>query len=246
MRTAGEIAGRIRAAWRTLPGEQRLAAVAGIGLFVTMFLPWYQLTVRGREDLHSTSLSAFQDFSWVEAAVLLVALAVLFLLFARAERRAFHLPGGDGSVILAAGTWATVLLLWRAFDKPGGHGVGAVGLEWGFLFAFVASGTLAYAGWRVRSAHRPEPPLPAAEPPPRPAPPRDHAAVAAPAPPATNPPTGATEPLTAATKPFRARRQRNEDQDQLPLTAAHGSEEPLPRDDLTLELGLDDERTRRQ
>jgi hypothetical protein len=220
VRTAGELVSRLRAAWRELPGEQRLAASAGIGLFLTMFLPWYQLTVRGRDDLHSTSLSAFQDFSWVEAAVLLVALAVLFLLFARAERRAFHLPGGDGSVILAAGAWATVLLLWRAFDKPGGHGVGAVGLEWGFLFAFVASGTLAYAGWRVRGAHRPEPPLPAAEPPPaRPA----------------SPP----EPPTAATRPLRARR-RVEDQDQLPLTAAHGSEEPLPRDDLTLEL--DDER----
>lgn len=241
MRTAGEIAGRLRTAWRALPGEQRLAAAAGIALFFTMFLPWYQLTVRGREDLHSTSLSAFQDFSWVEAAILLVALAVLFLLFARAERRAFHLPGGDGSVILAAGAWATVLLLWRAFDKPGGHGVGAVGLEWGFLFAFVASGTLAYAGWRVRGAHRPEPPLPAADPPPRP--PEAHRPPQAPAPaPAAPyaPPTSATEPLTAATKPYRARRRKDEDQDQLPLTAAHGSEEPLPRDDLTLELGLDD------
>jgi sulfite exporter TauE/SafE len=156
----GGAAGRVTGAWRRLPGERRMAALAAVGLFVAMFLPWYQITARTRNGLDSANVSAFGDFSFVEAAVLLVALGVLVLLFMRAEGRAFHLPGGDGSVILAAGAWTTVLLVWRAFDKPHTDHASALGLQWGFVFAFAASGALAYAGHRVRAAHRAEPPLP--------------------------------------------------------------------------------------
>ena len=45
--------------------------------------------------------------------VLALAAGVLVLLFRRAEGRAFHLPGGDGAVITAAGLWACVLVIWR-------------------------------------------------------------------------------------------------------------------------------------
>ena len=51
--------------------------------------------------------------------MLLVSVAVLALLFARGERRAFHLPGGDGVVVLLAGAWVAVLVFYRMFDKPG-------------------------------------------------------------------------------------------------------------------------------
>ena len=34
--------GRVIRAWRALPHERRLAAYASLGLFVTLFLPWYQ------------------------------------------------------------------------------------------------------------------------------------------------------------------------------------------------------------
>ncbi|MDX6580392.1 MAG: hypothetical protein QOJ47_1941, partial [Gaiellales bacterium] len=82
-------------------------------------------------------------------AILLVALAVLALLFARAERRDFHLPGGDGTVVMLAGAWAALLLVWRLFDKPGitTRGVAAnVGVQWGIFFALAAAGFLTYAG----------------------------------------------------------------------------------------------------
>lgn len=169
--------GRTARAWRAMPGDHQTAAAAALGLVVTLFLPWYQITVQtAKSGLSTQKLTAFGDFSWVEAAVLLVAVGVLVLVVARAERRAFHLPGGDGSVILAAGAWVTVLLVWRAFDKPSADGVRAVGLQWGFVFAFAAAAALVSAGLRIRAAHRPEPELPtavtqpaaAADPPPRP------------------------------------------------------------------------------
>jgi hypothetical protein len=157
---------RLLRAWRTLKSEQRLAAVAAGLMFVTMFLPWYQqnavVNAPRTEPLVSRNLSAFQVFSFVEAAVLLVALAVLYLLFARGEERHFHLPGGDGAVLMAAGIWVALLLVWRLFDKPGviSHGIAAnVGIQWGIFFALACAGLLSYSGSRLRALERPPPPL---------------------------------------------------------------------------------------
>jgi hypothetical protein len=154
---------RLARAWRKLAPEQRLAAFASVLLFVTMFLPWYQLNAvvndRTGGRLLGNNMTAFGVFSFVEAAVLLVAIAVLVLLFARAEDRAFHLPGGDGTVVMVAGGWVVLLLVWRLFDKPSvsGSGVGNVGIQWGIFFAIAAAGLLTLAGTRMRAAHRPEP-----------------------------------------------------------------------------------------
>jgi hypothetical protein len=157
---------RVQRAAAALDRDQRLAALAALGLLATMFLPWYQKSAATAQGgLAQGSLTAFGVFSFVEAAILLVAVGVFALLFARGERKAFHLPGGDGSVIFAAGLWAAALLLWRVFDRPSVAGRGVtVGIEWGFFFAFLAAAALAAAGWRIRAAHRPEPPNPIAEP----------------------------------------------------------------------------------
>jgi hypothetical protein len=166
-RPQGALLPRIGRAWRSLEPEGRLAAAASVALFVTMFLPWYQQNVVTRSGksspLVSQDLSAFGVFSFVEAAVLLVAIAVLVLLFARAERRAFHLPGGDGTIVMIAGGWVALLLVWRLFDKPGitkaSGAAGNVGIQWGIFFALGAAGMLTYAGTRMRALARPEPPL---------------------------------------------------------------------------------------
>ena len=167
-------------AWGALDRDRRLAAIAAVALFATMFLPWYQqnavVNTRRAAPLVSRNLNAFQVFSFVEAAVLLVAAAVLYLLYARAEGGRFQLPGGDGTVVLAAGLWSALLLVLRLFDKPGvtQHGVAAnVGVQWGIFFALAAAGLLAYAGSRMRTSQRPEPPLVRrSEAPRRPKPPR--------------------------------------------------------------------------
>jgi hypothetical protein len=164
----GTGAGRLVRAWRALPPERRPAAFAAIGLFVTLFLPWYQETViaNGKTALRSASasLTGWGAFSWVEAAVLLVAVGVLTLLFQRAEGRAFHLPGGDGGVIAASGFWTCVLVIWRIFDKQGTSGGGQFattsGIEWGIFIALAVAAFLAYSGMRIRAAHVLEPPLP--------------------------------------------------------------------------------------
>lgn len=151
---------RVAGAYRALDRDQRFAAAAALALLVSMFLPWYEksVVVAGTSSFTHDSISAFGAVSFVEAAIFLVSASILALLLARAERRPFHLPGGDGTVIFAAGVWATLLIFYRVFDRPdiSGEG-GTVGIQWGFFVAFVAAGALAVAGQKIRAAHRPEP-----------------------------------------------------------------------------------------
>jgi hypothetical protein len=152
-----------------LAREQRGAALAAVALWITMFLPWYSTTFvsasKGARSPEAYSSTAYGAFSFVEAAVLLVSVAVLVLLFARAERRAFHLPGGDGAIVMLAGAWVAALIFYRMLDKPGTRihggiaGTTTVGIEWGIFIAFFAAIGLAYQGLRMRAAHLHEPDL---------------------------------------------------------------------------------------
>jgi hypothetical protein len=158
---------RLTQVWRALEREQRRAALASLGLFVSMFLPWYSKTdtvvFRGAAKATQTSLSAFQAFSFVEAAVLLVSAGVLGLLFARAEERPFQLPGGDGMIVMIAGGWAALLIFVRLVDKPGLQGnqrvTATVGVQWGIFIALLLALALLYAGARIRAGQAPGPPL---------------------------------------------------------------------------------------
>src|SRR5271166_6529339 len=194
---------RLTHAWRAMEGEQRLAAVAALSLLVTMFFPWYGLQSLNRRTgvIYSHDISAFGDVSFVEAAVFLVAAGVIAIVLARAEGRDFHLPGGDGTIVMIAGGWAALLIFYRVFDRPSGGGY-PVGIEWGFFLAFVAAGALAFAGWRMRAAERPEPPLTRRRTPHRepPSPGRE------PPPPAREPAGPDGEPTVLAAAPPRRRR----------------------------------------
>src|SRR4051794_20158781 len=110
--------------WRRLNFEQRGAAVAALLLIVSTFGP----------------------FSFVEAAIVLIGLSVLFLLRRRAEGREFHVPFGDGTVIAAAGAWSAVLILIRIFDRPLGQG----------LLALVCAAILLIAGIAERRKRLPD------------------------------------------------------------------------------------------
>ncbi len=132
-------------------------------------------------------VSTFGPFSLVEAAIILTGGGVLALLKQRADRKQFHLPFGDGTVIMVAGLWAAFLIVVRLFDRPLGQSVLALG----------CAAILAAAGARER-AKRPPDDLPPPPPPrvPQPVPSEDltvrlpsetEAPPAAPAPPPEEP-----------------------------------------------------------
>jgi hypothetical protein len=204
---------RLISAWRALTPEQRLAGGASGALFVTMFLPWYGKTdtvvVHGAAKATQTSLSAFQAFSFVEAAVLLVSAGVLAMLFARAEGRVFQLPGSDGVIVMIAGGWTALLIFYRLLDKPELQSneriTATVGVEWGIFIALLLALGLVYAGGRMRASARSEPPLlrrprrppPSHDPQPPLTTPLAHAAQRLPPPPTTPPRRPLRRPVTA-------------------------------------------------
>jgi hypothetical protein len=147
-----------RALLEALSPRQRLAGLAAVALVVSMVLPWFEKSYydpRLREPV-TDAISAFGAVSFVEAAVFLVAAGVVLLLVTRARGAAYELPGGDGTVVLAAGAWAALLIFWRVFDRPDAVGQGAtVGIQWGVFVAFCAAAALAVAGWWLREAERP-------------------------------------------------------------------------------------------
>ena len=149
-----------------LDETQRLAVGAAVALFITMFLPWYEqrstAVVDGQIRTTGDNLTPFSVFSFIEAAVLLVAVGVVALVVLRVRGATFDLPGGDGLVIAAAGAWVAVLLFIRLLDKPSGvesKGLAVtIGIQWGIFVAFLAAGALCAAGLRLRAA--PPPPGP--------------------------------------------------------------------------------------
>src|SRR6266545_8267959 len=164
-RVSGVLA-RIGRNWRALSPEQRLAAIAALALLLSMLLPWYQETgfaknAKGDLVRIDDTKNAFGVYSFIEAAIFVVVVGVIVLLWARAERKAFHLPGGDGTVVMGAGLWVMFLIFYRQLDKPNGRKEGliqtSVGVQWGIFIAFLLGALLAYAGYRLRAAHVPEP-----------------------------------------------------------------------------------------
>ena len=144
-------------------------------VLASMFLPWYSrdgFAATGGESPKTTSqlISAHDStmaigvFSFVEAAIFLVAVGVLVLMFSRGEKKAFHLPGGDGTIVTVAGAWTAFLVFYRFVDQPSGGGSKTIvydyGLHWGIFFGLLAALFLAYAGNALRAASLAEPPLP--------------------------------------------------------------------------------------
>jgi hypothetical protein len=111
-------------AWRRLNFEQRVAAVGATLVIVSTLGP----------------------FSFVEAAEILAAGSVLLLLRMRADRRAFHLPRGDGTAIAGSGFWCAVLIATRMFDRPPGQ----------TALALLCALLLAAAGVRERAKREPD------------------------------------------------------------------------------------------
>ena len=85
-----------RRGWRRLAPDRRLAVAAAVGLIVSTIGP----------------------FSWVEAAEIVVATAVLAMVERRSQGRAFRLPSGDGGATIVAGGWCALLVMARAPDRP--------------------------------------------------------------------------------------------------------------------------------
>lgn len=115
-----------------------------------MFTPWW------RDPVFHLSSWAMNHLSFYELSLLLVALAVLLLLYRRAQGRVFHLPLSDGTLEAAAGLWCCMIVLARALSPPT-RSVGAetldYGARWGLLLCLASAALLAFGGISARRKH---------------------------------------------------------------------------------------------
>jgi hypothetical protein len=147
--------------WRALAPEHRLAALSAIVLGGSIFLPWW------RDPFFRITYAGFRRITFIEVAIVLVAVAVVILVWRRAEGKAFHLPLSDGTLIAAGGIWTGFLVILRMLDPPSRTIAGETtnyGMRWGPVVALAAAAMLATAGVRTRRRyHRGEPEAVAAD-----------------------------------------------------------------------------------
>ena len=159
---------------------QRIAAGAGVLLFIDLFLDWYS----AGNDVISVTASGWQAFSWVD--LVCAAAAIVAVLAAVQAMGMVQIPTNLNMILLPLAAVATVLVLYRLINQPGPNDL--ISNEFGAYIGFVLAALVTYGAATAgdSQAVAPAPAAPAASPPPPP-----------PAPPADPPPPPPADPPAA-------------------------------------------------
>ena len=148
-----------------------IAGISGLALFVVLFLPWYGVDVNVAGFSASETASAWEAFDMTDIVLFLVSVVAVG---AAAARLASATPEGVpvAAIVTGAGALALLLVLYRLIELPGPdvEGLAGAGIDFGrrfgLLLALIASGGVAYGGYRqMGEAPQPAQPAPPAPPP---------------------------------------------------------------------------------
>ena len=110
---------RLGRAWRALGPEQRLAAIASIGLFVSMFLHWYSAGIGRVPGVRFRSaVNAWQAFAVSDIFILIAGLFGIAILVVTATQRTASLAQSVSSSSVIPVFVAAVIILFRTLDPP--------------------------------------------------------------------------------------------------------------------------------
>ncbi len=139
-----------------------IAGGGGLVLLISLFLPWYGVTVSLGAEVPSlgVSVSAWRAFSFIDLLLFLVAAVAIAAGALSAAGRLPALPLPLGKILLAAGVVALVLVFFRLIDAPGDTG-GLAGVDIerkiGPFLALVAAAAIAFGGSQTSAAPAPAP-----------------------------------------------------------------------------------------
>jgi hypothetical protein len=139
---------RVSRGLRGLGPNDRLAAMGAAAIFASLLLPWYGAPIAS--DLVQTGFGAF-NFS--TAAMLLTAGSALFLLLEVGRGYRPPRPLTVGGLLIAAGVWAGLLVMYQMADRPVFDSVGIqgdYGLRYGIFVAFAGAAVITLAGAQRR------------------------------------------------------------------------------------------------
>jgi hypothetical protein len=139
---------------RVRTGEM-LAGVAGVALFIIMFLTWFSFPsadittpgggiefdvgdVAGVDD----SISAWQAFDFIDIVLFLAVIAGVGLMLLSAAQQNVNLPVAASAITAGLGILATLLVLYRVIDPPS-----ELDRSYGVFLGLIASAGIAIGGW---------------------------------------------------------------------------------------------------
>jgi hypothetical protein len=131
-------------------GDQ-IAAVSGIVLLISLFLPWYGVDVNiAGVASASASATAWEALSFIDILLFVVALVAIGVPVAKATGSLpDDVPGP--MIVMGVGALGVLLVLFRLIDLPTPDIGGGVdfGRKWGIFVGLLATIGIAYAGWRA-------------------------------------------------------------------------------------------------
>lgn len=145
---AGQLGHRIGHAIRGLGPNDRLAAVGALTVIGSLLLPWYGAPIAN--DLVQTGAGGF---SFLTAALLVTIAATLFLLLEVGGGYRPPRPLGVGGLLIAAGVWAALIVVFQMADRPRFALLGLnqdYDLRYGIFVAFAGAAAIAMAGAQRR------------------------------------------------------------------------------------------------
>ena len=127
---------------RRLRAGEWIAAVSGVALLVSLFLPWYTVAEAAAgtgwtayAPLATATTTGWESLSFLDVILALIALFAIALLVVTTTQSASAVPIAMDAVLTLAGIIATLLVLIRVIWLPGD----ADGREWAIWLALAAS-----------------------------------------------------------------------------------------------------------
>jgi hypothetical protein len=131
-----------------------IAGIAGVVLFIVMFLPWFGVDAGEAAgevaedfgiviDVPDIDFNAWESFDFIDLVLLVTVVVAVGLAVATAMAQTPSLPVATSALTTGLGILSTVLVLYRIIDPPS-----ELGREFWVWVGLVASAAIAYGGWR--------------------------------------------------------------------------------------------------
>jgi hypothetical protein len=145
-----------------------IAGVGGVVLLISLFLPWYGVSVDIAGFSASESGSGWEVLGFIDILLFLISVAAIAIVVAKA---AGALPAELPApvVLLGLGALALLLVIYRIIDIPTEGDVPAqveLSRKVGIFIAFGGAAAVAYGGWRTNAESVAARVGPATDPPP--------------------------------------------------------------------------------
>ena len=132
---------------------EKIAGIAGVALLLIMFIfDWYSVDAGGAGFEISVGGNAWEVFDFIDIVLFVTSLAAIGLAVSAATSSQVNTPVALSAITAGLGILATLLVLYRIIDPPGGDaeefGV-EISRSIGVFLGLIASAAVAYGGWRA-------------------------------------------------------------------------------------------------